>query len=132
MGKDWEESEPRSVEGAAVIDIAMLVHNRERITFQSITEIKRRTTTPHRLIVYDNGSDRGTIEMMMGLQNKGYIDVLVLGDENKGVHWGHNALLEKASSDLYASTDNDIVPQSPVNGKDWLAILVELMDRHPD
>jgi len=119
-----------------MIDIAMLTCDRARITELAITELHRRTTMPHRLIVLDNGSTDGTPDLLFDLvynqPEPDRIDWIEFAPENNGVHWGHNTLLEMVKTDLYISTDNDLVPSVPVNGKDWLQRLVDLMDEHPD
>lgn len=115
-----------------MIDIAMLTCDRARITKQAITELHRRTTTPHRLIVLDNGSTDGTPAMLVELQGAGMIGRISWSLENRGVHWGHNQLLEMVQTDLYISTDNDLIPSIAVDGKDWLQRLIDLMEERPD
>jgi glycosyltransferase involved in cell wall biosynthesis len=118
-----------------MIDIAVLTCNRKRIHELALRELRKRTTTEHRLIVCDNGSEDGTPEMLDGLLHEGVIDHLVLIDENTGVHWGHNVLLEHVGTELYVSADGDLVPQSPVVTplvagtslvSDWLSSLLFL------
>jgi GT2 family glycosyltransferase len=121
-----------------MIDIAMLSCNKARLTRTSIEEIARRTQTPYRLLVLDNGSVDGSREMLLGAQllrampnGKGWQDKAILALENKGVHWGHNRLLDKVESGpFYVCTDSDIVPQ--LSDPDWLAQLIDLADRHPE
>ncbi len=116
-----------------MIDICMLTCNRARLTRIAIEELKRRTTTPHRLAVLDNGSTDGTVEVLQDLRAQGLIDALELADENRGVHWGHNRLLDNfALSDVYVCTDPDIVPQAPTPAGDWLLQLLVLIDERPD
>jgi GT2 family glycosyltransferase len=115
-----------------MIDICMLTCNRARITGIAIEEIWDRTTTPHRLIVLDNGSKDDTKHVLLSLKRFGAVDVLGMQDENKGVHWGHNRLLEQVDSHLYISTDPDIVPQAPTSAGDWLSQLLALMESYPD
>ena len=69
-----------------MIDICMLTCNRKRITETSIREIKERTTTPHRLVVLDNGSTDGTPDMLVDMLMDGLIDELVesFERENQG------------------------------------------------
>jgi len=116
-----------------MIDIAMLVCNRPRITEIAIRELKARTTTPHRLIVLDNGSESETLGVLCGLANERLIDALILSERNYGVHWGHNELLNFVSSGpYYVSTDNDLVPCAPTEEGDWLSRLVDLANLSPD
>jgi len=116
-----------------MIDIAMVSCNRCRITATALHEIKRRTTTPHRMLVLDNGSEDDSVRMLQAHYEKGYIDVLVLLKENTGIHWAHNTLLDMVESrPYYVCTDNDLVPCVPVDGKDWLARLIDLAERNPD
>jgi GT2 family glycosyltransferase len=113
-------------------DICMLVYNRPRITEVSIRELKARTTSPHRLIVLDNGSDVQTCDLLIQLQSENLIDLLLHLDTNTGVHNGHNILLKHVQSDIYVSTDNDIVPQGPIGGQDWLSLASKLLRCHDD
>lgn len=115
-----------------MIDICMLSCNRARITETAIRELKRRTTTPHRLTVVDNGSDRAVLDALDALALEGLIERLIFLPDNRGIHAGFNELLEWADSDLYVCTDNDLVPQAPTAEGDWLGQLIALMERHPD
>lgn len=114
-----------------MIDIAVLTYNRCRISEVMLRELHRRTETPHRTIVVDNGSTDGTVEMLQDLRASGYIDVLVLNPENWGIHWGHNKRLELVETPLYVATDDDLVPECPRDGSDWLAKLVALIEERP-
>jgi glycosyltransferase involved in cell wall biosynthesis len=115
-----------------MIDIAVLTFNRCRISETMLRELHRRTTTPHRTIVVDNGSTDGTPEMLEELVDAGMIDRLVLLDENTGIHWGHNVRLSMVETPLYVATDDDLVPEAPREGSDWLAKLVHLMAERPN
>lgn len=116
-----------------MIDIAMLSFNRARITHLSITEIVCRTTSPFRLIVYDNGSKDDSVEMLHHWLKKGFLHLLLLSDENRGVHFGFNWLLEHIQSEpYYICTDNDLLPCAPLEGRDWLSRLVQLAEAHSD
>lgn len=117
------------------IDICMITCNRARISELSITEIKHRTLTPHRLIVLDNGSTDNTPEMLKRLHKENLIDALILWPENTGVHFAKNLLLDMVESELFVSTDDDIVPQArypSMNSPDWLEYLVRIMAANPD
>lgn len=116
-----------------MIDVCILACNRKRITELCIRELRARTTTPHRLVVLDNGSEDGTMEMLEGLFTEGLISKLVLLEENTGVHVGFNALLDLVTSEpYYICTDADLIPAVPVEGRDWLGRLVELADANPE
>lgn len=126
-------SNSEEVNCQTMTDIAMLTNNRARITRIAITELVRRTTTAHNLIVLDNGSTDGTADLLHELAHEDMVHIGCWSDENNGVHWGHNELLDEVKSQpYYISTDNDIIPQSPVDGVDWLAKLIALADAHPE
>ncbi len=122
----------RSTPSPGVIDIAMVVSGRKRLTHESIQAVRSRTYRPYRLMVLNNGSDRDTTEYLSALAAQKLIDVYLHSDENKGIHWAHNKLLEHVESFVYVSTDNDIVPQSFVDGEDWLQLLGQLMLENPE
>ena len=115
-----------------MIDIAMLSCNKARITRTCIEELARRTRTRHWLTVLDNGSIDDSPKTLIKLWENDHIDVRLLKPENKGVHWGHNWLLDTIvkSKPYYICTDSDIVPQN--SDPDWLARLIDLADRHPE
>jgi GT2 family glycosyltransferase len=116
-----------------MIDIVMLSCNRARLTGISIQEIAKRTTTPYHLTVVDNGSIDESPEILSHLRDAGLIHRLVLSEENTGVHWGFNQLLEMVeSSPYYICTDADLIPCVPIDRKDWLYRLIILMERSPD
>jgi glycosyltransferase involved in cell wall biosynthesis len=116
-----------------MIDIAMVSCNRARITGIAIDELKKRTTTPHRLIVLDNGSEDNSPELLKWHYDQGNIDILLLFKENTGIHWAHNRLLDMVESKpYYISTDNDLVPCVPIDENDWLSRLIDLAQRNPD
>ena len=125
-------TDPRIQELRQPIDIALLSCNRRRITEASIRAIQERTTTPHRLLVLDNGSVDGSDDLIKALAAEGLVDGYELSADNNGVHWGFNCLLDWAQSDPYICTDNDIIPPVPVDGRDWLSRLLDLAQRHPD
>lgn len=115
-----------------MIDICMLSCNRARLTDLSIRTLQERTTTEHRLIVLDNGSQDDSPKVLRQLKSEGLIDVLELSDTNRGVHWGFNRLLDAAkSAPYYVCTDNDLIPCVPLDGCDWLSRLIKLADEHP-
>jgi hypothetical protein len=115
-----------------MIDIAMPVCNRGRITEIVIRELRIRTTTPHRLIVLNNGSDKETSDMLLELKREGLIDSLGFSPTNGGIHYAHNGLLAKVKSSLYVSTDNDLFPAVPDESGDWLARLVDLIGNNQE
>jgi len=124
------------VDTTSPIDICMLTCNRRRITEISITELARRTTTPYRLTVLDNGSVDDTPRMLSDLREQDIVHRLVLSTNNNGVHWGFNRLLEMVESEWYVCTDNDIVPPAvtpcmdPLSDEplDWLGALLVLAE----
>lgn len=116
-----------------MIDICILSCNRSRITQLAITEIQKRTLMPHRLIVMDNGSTDGSEVVLEAMLEDGLIDQLILLDENTGVHFGFNRLLELVQSEpYYICSDADLIPCVPIEGQDWLIRLISLIDRHPE
>lgn len=110
-----------------MIDIVMVTFNRIGYTSEVIQHIKDRTSTPHRLIVVDNGSTDGTVAYLYDCLS---VNEIMAGDKNRGIHWAHNAGLALVKSKYYISTDNDCL--CPLLEPDWIAQLVALMDRHND
>ena len=111
-----------------MIDIVMTSFQRLKFTKLVVTELNRRTITPYRLIVVDDGSTDGSAEWLSESQ---LVDNLILLDENCGIHWVKNVgLAEVKSSPYYIDMDNDLIPQN--TNPDWIAGLIKLMDDNPD
>jgi glycosyltransferase involved in cell wall biosynthesis len=88
------------------------------------------TSTPSRLIVVDDGSDRETNTMLQRLKREGFIDTLIRNKYNIGLEPSKNLGLQAVKSDYFISTDNDCLPEYP-RKDDWLAKLIHLMDMNP-
>ena len=86
---------------------------------------------PIRIIIVDNASTDGTREWLIDMKNKGYINELILNDENKGIAEAKNQAMEKVNWDCgyCILTDSDIV--LPLLKPCWLHHYFETMIRHP-
>jgi GT2 family glycosyltransferase len=113
------------------IDIVMVTWNRPEITERSIRAIAKNTTTPSRLIVVDNGSSNPMRVRLRELQEQGFIHQLVELEENVGLEPAKNHGMQFVESELFVSTDNDILPMEPDTLGDWLSKLVTLMEQNP-
>lgn len=111
------------------IDIVMVTMNRKEFTEKSILYLKERTKTPYRLIVVDNNSTDGTQPFLLNMKEKGYVQHIILLEENYGIHMAKNyGLALVRSSRYYIDTDNDLLCAKLT--PDWLSSLVSLMDKY--
>ncbi len=108
------------------IDIVITAWLRENMSRWCIEAIKKNTTTPYRLIVIDNDSDRFTREFF--LENA---HVYVKLDRNRGLEYAKWLGMQFVESDLFVSTDNDILVYK-YDEKDWLQRLIDLMNKYPE
>ena len=120
--------------------IKIFITNWHRIAMlrQTLELIKRRTETPHEVIVFDNGSDtrpptpRSEIDELKLMHESGIIDGLILWPRNTGCYFP-KAVFYSLTTDndiYYVSTDNDVYPPL-LDGDDWLKRLIDEMDRWP-
>lgn len=109
------------------ISIVMTVWNRPEMTKRSIESIHNNTHSPYRLIVIDNGSE-GELPLWLFAA----ADIYVKLDKNYGLEHAKHLGMNFVESELFISTDNDILAPKPKNGKDWLQELVDLMKKYPD
>lgn len=115
------------------VDIVMVTWHRPEITKQTIKTIYQNTDREeYRLIVIDNNSPKEMQEMLLKLQDKGYIDTLILNSENKGLEPARNQGLKMVESPYFVCADNDCLPQKQIDGKSWLKRLVELIEKNPE
>lgn len=108
------------------IDIVLTTWQREWMTEACIEAIKRNTRTPHRLIIIDNGSNLNSQEVYMNRA-----DIYVKLDRNYGLEHAKWLGMQFVESDLFVSTDNDILVYDYPD-KDWLQRLIDLMDKYPE
>lgn len=112
------------------IDIVMVTWGRDDICRLVIDTLDQNTIyTPYRLIVIDNGSSEEFSQWL-----NGEVDVYVRLEENKGLEYAKNLGMSLVESDLFISTDNDILVPKPdeENEVDWLGALLDLRERHPE
>lgn len=110
-----------------MIDIVVTSYFRPDFTYDCLSSIQAFTTTPHRVIVVDNGSDKETIKTLRECQEEEMIDELILLPNNLGLEPAKNIGLQIVESDFYVDSDNDILLPPPIKDVDWLARLMELM-----
>lgn len=111
------------------IDIIMVTYNRYKFTKKTLEHLFERTKTPYRLIVVDNGSQDGTIDLLNKYHAERKIFKVVPLPNNLGLQRAKNIGFESVQSARFVDTDNDCL--LPALEPDWLAQLNVLMDSHP-
>ena len=114
------------------IDIVLTTWNRPEMTDRVIRSLATRTTTPSRLIVVDDGSEKKTYNMLQKFKRDGVIDVLIRHRKNIGLEASKNDGMQAVESELFISTDNDCLPEYYTEKGDWLSKLVKLMEERQD
>lgn len=108
------------------IDIVLTTWKREWQTELCLRALKKNTWgTPYRLIIIDNGSTREAQELYLTMS-----DIYIKMDKNYGLERVKNIGMQFVESEYFVSTDNDILPYY-YDEKDWLARLIEMMDKNP-
>lgn len=117
-----------------MVDLHLVSWNRPAMTALVINTIWRNTDRKNfKLHVFDNGSDYATMRTLNYLVERGMIDEIVTADKNVGLEKARQYLLEQNTHNPYfVCIDNDCLPCKPVNGKDWLERLIELMEKYED
>lgn len=111
------------------IDIIIATYNRRKLLQQTIEGIEQRTKASFRLIVVDNCSDADdTVRYLQQIKKEGRLKVLILNDKNIGAAGAFNKGFAYVESDLFITTDDDIVP--PELEPCWLEQLVELFNKN--
>lgn len=127
----------RSLRGSDMIDIVMVSWKRENYTINAVEHLVKRTTVPFRLILVINEYDMfKSAEMMADITGRLLVqrpeipkEWLVLANpENLGLEVALNQGLKHVRSDLFISTDNDIL--CPKMDPCWLKQLLSLMEDH--
>lgn len=112
-----------------VIDLHLVSWNRPEMTKLVIKTIHRNTPRDQfRLVVWDNGSEPETVQMLKNLTDNGYIDELIPCDTNEGLEWARDQLLKSMSfTEYFVDIDNDCLPP-----QGWLEQQLELMQMYED
>jgi GT2 family glycosyltransferase len=109
------------------VSIVILNWNGKGLVRDCIHSIKKNTVYPNfEIIVVDNGSRDGSVEMLMEMKQKGVIQKLVLNKENTGFAAGNNQGFEIASGKYYFMLNNDTLVT-----KGWLEAAVNLLESSP-
>lgn len=115
------------------VDIVMVTWHRQEITRKTIMGIYQNTKRENfRLIVIDNASPAEMREMLTKMHSDGLIDKLIFNSQNRGLEPARNQGLTLVESEYFICADNDCIPQKPVDGKDWVEMLVDLMENNPE
>jgi len=92
-----------------------------------IESIARYTLEPHRVIVYDDGSGAGDVEYLGRARARGWVDLVIRREEQRGHGAALNVLVNEAAinSDYAAIVDNDV----QILRSGWLSELLALAER---
>ncbi len=118
------------------IDLHVVSWNRPEMTELVVRTIHGNTKREnYRLIVLDNGSELETKQMLASLHDEGLIDEVKLMPSNEGLERARQYLLLNNTypdSQYFVCIDNDCLPPSMKDGKDWLERMVKLMEKYED
>lgn len=117
-------SEGRERMGTSVV---MPVYN-ERTTLEEIVRRVRRSPVDPELVVVDDGSTDGSREVLRSLRDRGWIDRLILRDENRGKGAALSAGFRAASGSVILVQDADL----EYNPTDYPALLEPVLQGKAD
>jgi len=114
-----------------MIELHMVTWNRPKITELVLKTIRRNiNSNDYILKVWDNGSDKETVDMLGRMLEGGYIDLLIPATENVGLEEARQQLLTGGGgtiTEFFVDIDNDCLPP-----KNWLQDQVDLMYKYED
>ena len=106
------------------VSILMLTHNAPRYVRKTLVSLKKHTkNVEYELIVLDNGSKRITKRLLEHYKKRGFIDKLVLSEENLLFAKGNNKAFQYAKdSDYILLLNSDI----KIKSDSWLKTLIDI------
>lgn len=108
------------------IDIVVTTWKREWMTKFCLEAIRKNTSTPHRVILIDNGSSLLAQDIYLRST-----DIYIRLDHNYGLEHAKWLGMAFVESSLFVSMDNDILVYKYEN-EDWLSRLIGLMNKYPE
>lgn len=114
---------------ATTVSVVISTHNRRTALARCLAALSAQCLSPdgYEVIVVDDGSTDGTVEMVQGLAAKMPVRVLVLQQDRRGPAAARNLGIRHAQGQLVAFLDDDSVAEP-----DWLAQMVTAFDETPD
>ena len=112
------------------IDLILVTYNRWHFTIKTLNYLFKRTKTPYRLIVVDNGSNDETVTRLVQLYDEKRIDCLILLERNYGLEHARAIALTHIQSEYHVYFDNDLV--CPQLEPDWLSQEIIMMKKYPE
>ena len=115
------------------ISIILLTCNRKDNARITINELYKRVKYSDKihLIVVDDESTDGTLELLREKKKEGKIDVLIESKNFKNVSLAYNEGFKYVKSDYFICTQDDITPPK-LEPKDVIEQLQDLMEKYPD
>jgi GT2 family glycosyltransferase len=109
--------------------IIIVSYNKRQYTELCLRSLLEADPCPAQIVVIDNGSQDGTIEMLAGecaelSEQAGTELVVIANDGNAGACTARNQGLEVATGEYIAFMDNDVA----VRSRDWLARMREVLN----
>lgn len=109
-------------------DIIIPIWNQLPLTQRCLEAVRRKTRTPHRLILIDNGSEEKTQKYLESLaENPSWPGVLVRNEKNRGYIRAVNQGLRVSTAPYVCLLNNDIVVTIG-----WLERMIEFAGTHPE
>jgi len=119
-------------EGILPTSIIVVSYNKRKYTELCVTSILRGNPRPAQIVVVDNGSEDGTVELLEGefagqAEEAGVDFRLIRNASNVGACTARNQGLEVASGEHIGFMDNDVA----VRSRGWLGVLAGVLEEEP-
>lgn len=111
-----------------IVSVIMLNWNGKDYTEQCIESLAKHTQRKkYELILMDNGSNDGSIEMLEKMKKKKLIDTVILNSENKGFSGANNQGIKLAKGKYIFLLNNDTLLE-----KNWLEKIIKVAESSPE
>ncbi|MDD5148720.1 MAG: glycosyltransferase family 2 protein [Candidatus ainarchaeum sp.] len=111
-----------------VVSIVVLNWNGKEFIKKCLESIKKFSPAgQYEVIVIDNGSKDGSVEMLQQMKKQGYLHKLVLNPENLGFSKGNNQGFEIAEGEFFFMLNNDTEAT-----EGWLENLLKKAEEYPE